>query len=182
VVLPSNITFRVVAVSSFIWFCSQFHFTGLPFRASRIHVACPRTYTRMPICLYAFRQMLILSWANSSSSMFCSYIAVGATSSFSRFHDHVNLLNVSATDLYSALLADAEKQSPNWDLQGRQVNAWKKYSESWILSSSLTYLLSNLTFIDYIPQDLYEAGGASSKQVSRTLEVWPTTWAYRQCH
>ncbi|KIM76707.1 glycoside hydrolase family 92 protein [Piloderma croceum F 1598] len=69
---------------------------------------------------------------------------------FVKFHDQVNALNVSATDLYNALLADAEKQPPNWNLQGRQANAWKKYN--------------------YIPQDLYDAGGASSKQVSRTLE------------
>jgi hypothetical protein len=62
--------------------------------------------------------------------MFCFRIAIGATSSLLRFHDQVNALNVSATDLYNALLADAEKQPPNWNLQGRQANAWKKYSES----------------------------------------------------
>lgn len=42
-----------------------------------------------------------------------------------RFHEHVDSLNVSATDLYNALLADAELQPPNWDLQGRQANIWK---------------------------------------------------------
>ena len=42
-----------------------------------------------------------------------------------RFHEHASALNVSGTDLYNAPLADAELQPPNWDLQGRQANAWK---------------------------------------------------------
>ena len=42
-----------------------------------------------------------------------------------RFHEYASELNVSATDLYTALLADAELQPPNWDLQGRQANVWK---------------------------------------------------------
>ena len=46
-----------------------------------------------------------------------------------RYHDQASALNVSATDLYNALLANAEKQPPNWDLQGRQANAWKAHSK-----------------------------------------------------
>ena len=42
-----------------------------------------------------------------------------------RYHEHLDALNVSATALYQALIADAEVQPPNWDLQGRQANAWK---------------------------------------------------------
>ena len=42
-----------------------------------------------------------------------------------RFHNFTGTLNVSATNLYAALLADAEDQPPNWDLQGRQANIWK---------------------------------------------------------
>jgi hypothetical protein len=68
-----------------------------------------------------------------------------------RFSDHAAALNVSATDLYTALLADAEIQSPNWNLQGRQANLWKQ--------------------LGYIPQDMFDSGGANTKQVSRTLEV-----------
>lgn len=45
-----------------------------------------------------------------------------------RFHNQAASLNVSATDLYSALLRDAEDQPPNWDLQGRQANIWKMLS------------------------------------------------------
>lgn len=46
-----------------------------------------------------------------------------------RFHDYAETLDVSAADLYTALLADAENLPPNWNLQGRQVDAWKQYSE-----------------------------------------------------
>lgn len=42
-----------------------------------------------------------------------------------RYHEHLDTLNVSATAIYDALIADAEVQPPNWDLQGRQANAWK---------------------------------------------------------
>ncbi|THG98109.1 hypothetical protein EW026_g4015 [Hermanssonia centrifuga] len=44
---------------------------------------------------------------------------------FVKFHEHADALNVSASGLYAALLADAEDQPPNWDLQGRQANTWK---------------------------------------------------------
>ncbi|KAG6916146.1 hypothetical protein DXG01_008297 [Tephrocybe rancida] len=57
-----------------------------------------------------------------------------------KFHKFAKALDVDAEDLYNALLADAENESPNWNLQGRQANAWKKFS------------------------------GANTKQVSRTLE------------
>ncbi|OBZ76795.1 hypothetical protein A0H81_02962 [Grifola frondosa] len=67
-----------------------------------------------------------------------------------KFHEHADALNVSSTALYEALLADAEDQPPDWDLEGRQVNIWKS--------------------LGYIPQDTVEAGGTSTKQVSRTLE------------
>ncbi|KAF8184698.1 glycoside hydrolase family 92 protein [Pholiota molesta] len=69
---------------------------------------------------------------------------------FVKFHQQAQALNVSATDLYNALLADAEIQSPNWNLQGRQADLWKQ--------------------LGYIPQDMFDAGGANTKQVSRTLE------------
>ncbi|KAF9483277.1 glycoside hydrolase family 92 protein [Pholiota conissans] len=69
---------------------------------------------------------------------------------FVKFHQQAQALNVSPTDLYNALLADAELQSPNWNLQGRQANIWKQ--------------------LGYIPQDMFDAGGANTKQVSRTLE------------
>ncbi|EPQ50744.1 hypothetical protein GLOTRDRAFT_81814 [Gloeophyllum trabeum ATCC 11539] len=69
---------------------------------------------------------------------------------FVKYYKQAAALNVSATDLYNALLADAEIQPPNWDLEGRQVNIWKS--------------------LGWIPQDGYEPGGTNSKQVSRTLE------------
>ncbi|KAI5118656.1 hypothetical protein M0805_002576 [Coniferiporia weirii] len=69
---------------------------------------------------------------------------------FVKFHEQADALNVSATDLYNALLADAEDQPPNWDLQGRQANIWK--------------------ILGYIPGDIFESSGTNTKQVSRTLE------------
>ncbi|KAJ7135659.1 glycoside hydrolase family 92 protein [Mycena epipterygia] len=51
----------------------------------------------------------------------------------------------SANDLYTALLADAEDQPVNWNLQGRQADVWKE-------------------------KDTTYPGGANTKQVSRALE------------
>ncbi|KAK7027970.1 hypothetical protein VNI00_015053 [Paramarasmius palmivorus] len=67
-----------------------------------------------------------------------------------KFHQQAAALNVSGDDLYSALLADAELQPPDWNLQGRQANSWK--------------------LLNYIPHDIVDTNGANSKQVSRTLE------------
>ncbi|EKM57353.1 glycoside hydrolase family 92 protein [Phanerochaete carnosa HHB-10118-sp] len=69
---------------------------------------------------------------------------------FVKYHEHLDTLNVSATALYEALIADAEVQPPNWDLQGRQVNIWKT--------------------LGYIPSDVWEPSGTNTKQVSRALE------------
>ncbi|KAI0649690.1 glycoside hydrolase family 92 protein [Trametes meyenii] len=69
---------------------------------------------------------------------------------FVKFHEHADQLNVTAEALYNALLADAELQPPNWDLQGRQANIWKS--------------------LGYVPSDVWERSGTNSKQVSRTLE------------
>lgn len=41
-------------------------------------------------------------------------------------------MGVSADDLYTALLADAELQPPNWNLQGRQAEIWKQLSEYYL--------------------------------------------------
>ncbi|KAF7300489.1 Glycoside hydrolase family 92 protein [Mycena chlorophos] len=67
-----------------------------------------------------------------------------------KFSKYAAALNVSATDLYNALLADAEDTPPNWNLQGRQADVWKEKG--------------------YIPSDTTYAGGANTKQVSRALE------------
>ncbi|KAJ7751505.1 glycoside hydrolase family 92 protein [Mycena maculata] len=64
---------------------------------------------------------------------------------FVKFSEHAAELDVSADDLYTALLADAEDQPPNWNLQGRQANVWKE-------------------------KDTTYPGGANTKQVSRALE------------
>ncbi|KAF9229643.1 glycoside hydrolase family 92 protein [Gyrodon lividus] len=69
---------------------------------------------------------------------------------FVKFHEYAPALNVSVDALYAALIADAEAQPPNWDLQGRLTSVWKEYN--------------------FIPSDIYISGGAATKQVSRTLE------------
>ncbi|KAK2466575.1 hypothetical protein APHAL10511_001437 [Amanita phalloides] len=69
---------------------------------------------------------------------------------FVKFSNQAAALNVSADDLYNALLADAENQSPDWNLQGRQVDVWKD--------------------LGYVPKDMFAPGGANTRQVSRTIE------------
>ncbi|KAI0767769.1 glycoside hydrolase family 92 protein [Fomes fomentarius] len=69
---------------------------------------------------------------------------------FVKYAEHSKALNVDPAALYAALLADAEVQPPDFNLQGRQVNVWKR--------------------LGYIPQDIIEPGGAHTKQVSRALE------------
>lgn len=44
-----------------------------------------------------------------------------------RYQRHLEELDVDPEALYRALLSDAEVDSPNWDLAGRQANIWKKY-------------------------------------------------------
>ena len=99
-------------------------------------------------------QTVILSWLNSSSSMSRKPRLLSLCSpplTQFRYHDHANALSVPADALYDALLADAERQPQNWNLQGRQIDTWKS--------------------LGYIPQDIFERGGANTRQVSRTVEV-----------
>ncbi|KAH8836162.1 glycosyl hydrolase family 92-domain-containing protein [Flagelloscypha sp. PMI_526] len=69
---------------------------------------------------------------------------------FVKFAKQAAKLGVSGNDLYNALLADAEKQPKNWNIQGRQADVWKEKG--------------------YIPSDITYPGGANTKQVSRALE------------
>ncbi len=52
---------------------------------------------------------------------------------FVKFQQQADALSVRADALYNALLADAELQPPNWDLQGRQANIWKTLGESCVI-------------------------------------------------
>ncbi|KAI9437962.1 glycoside hydrolase family 92 protein [Lactarius indigo] len=71
---------------------------------------------------------------------------------FVKFQQQAASLNVSAEALYASLVADAEDPPPNFDLQGRQVDAWKKYH--------------------YLPVDARRTMGGSvhARVVSRALE------------
>ena len=135
--------------------------------------------------------MLIQFWENSSSSRLSSYANYWLTlemlvinSSVSRFNKQAAALNVSAIDLYNALLADAEIQSSNWNLQGRQADLWKQFGGYFIwqyffLSPSF-FFFGAYSFAGYTPQDMFDAGGANTKQVSRTLEVCTDDLAFNK--
>ncbi|KAN0133100.1 Glycosyl hydrolase family 92 domain containing protein [Lactarius tabidus] len=71
---------------------------------------------------------------------------------FVKFQNRATSLNVSTESLYAALVADAENLPPNFNLQGRQVDAWKQYH--------------------YLPIDSRStaAGSANTRVVSRALE------------
>lgn len=71
---------------------------------------------------------------------------------FVKFHEQAQALGVSADDLYTALLADAEKQPSSWAFQGRQANVYNQFG--------------------YLPWDVVENGFAelNTRHVSRTLE------------
>ena len=98
----------------------------------------------------------------------CMQVCLMLNEMLSRFNKQAAALNVSATDLYAALLADAEIQSPNWNLQGRQADIWKALGTYLFCIKLLPFLM---IVTGYIPQDMFDAGGANTKQVSRTLEV-----------
>lgn len=92
-----------------------------------------------------FPQTLIPSSVNSTSSKLMINPSRWAASThlimliISRYHDYAAQLGVSADDMYNALVTDAEKQAPDWDLQGRQANLWNKFSELFFCSLSLPY-------------------------------------------
>jgi len=87
----------------------------------------------------------------------------------SRFHEQAAALQVSPDDLYNALVADAENEPPNWNLQGRQAGAWKQLGA--VNPLYLIVFLPDFGRTGYVPDDMFSPGGANTKQVSRTLEV-----------
>ncbi|KIK62122.1 glycoside hydrolase family 92 protein [Collybiopsis luxurians FD-317 M1] len=70
---------------------------------------------------------------------------------FVKYHGQATALNVSVSDLYNALITDSESEPDDWDLQGRQANAWVQF--------------------DYIPDELsIDFRGTPTRQASKTLE------------
>lgn len=57
--------------------------------------------------------------------------------SLARYHEQAAALNVSVSDLYNALVTDSESEPGNWNLQGRQANAWVELGE--FISQNLSY-------------------------------------------
>lgn len=78
----------------------------------------------LPRCRPNFRRIL----CEVSQRCLLGYSTLTAN----RFHEHAAAMGVSADDLYTALLADAELQPPNWNLQGRQAEIWKQLSEYYL--------------------------------------------------
>lgn len=70
----------------------------------------------------------------SVNSVLCSL-----TFDLTRYHEQAAALNVSISDLYSALVTDAESEPGNWNLQGRQANAWVELGE--LISQNLSHPL-----------------------------------------
>ncbi|KAF5368241.1 hypothetical protein D9757_011215 [Collybiopsis confluens] len=69
----------------------------------------------------------------------------------SEYHEYAGALNVSVSDLYSALVTDSESEPNDWDLQGRQADIWVEFN--------------------YIPDELFlDFQGTPTRQVSRSLE------------
>ena len=89
-----------------------------------------RSVSCWPLDIHPFTQMEIQFSESSLSSTHRPTARRSCTECTIRFHDHAEALNVSADALYNALLADAEIQPLNWDLQGRQTNIWKKIGRS----------------------------------------------------
>jgi hypothetical protein len=88
-----------------------------------------------------------------------------------RFQNRATSLNVSTESLYAALVADAENLPPNFNLQGRQVDAWKQYRA--LICSQLDFSPLFFPTLDYLPVDSRStaAGSANTRVVSRALEV-----------
>ena len=88
-----------------------------------------------------------------------------------RFEKQAASLNVSASSLYAALVADAENAPPNFDLQGRQVDTWKQHRASHLLPARLFFDLP--ASLDYLPVNAHRtaAGSVHARVVSRALEV-----------
>ena len=57
----------------------------------------------------------------------------GANPGVTRLQKQAAYLNVSAEIFYAALVADAVKPPPNFNLQDHQVDAWKNYRASRLL-------------------------------------------------
>jgi hypothetical protein len=55
---------------------------------------------------------------------------------FVKYSNKANTLGVNGNNLYKALLANAEVQPHNWNLQGRQADVWKDLGQLAFCSSS----------------------------------------------
>ncbi|KAI0085083.1 glycoside hydrolase family 92 protein [Irpex rosettiformis] len=78
------------------------------------------------------------------------------------YHDEAEALGIDLNDLYSALLADGNDTPPNWDIEGRQADAYIKYG--------------------YVPASalVTNSVGRQTREGSRTLEYAFEDFAIRQ--
>jgi hypothetical protein len=82
-------------------------------------------------------QYIHLAWVDADpilGEFFVKYghltFRIEASITIFRFQGQAASMRVAGDALYSALLTDAENEPSNWDLQGRQADAWIKYSSS----------------------------------------------------
>ena len=59
-----------------------------------------------------------ISSAGSSGDVIVGHFAM-------TYHDEAAALGISLDDLYSALLADGNLTPPNWDIEGREADAYE---------------------------------------------------------
>ena len=69
------------------------------------------------------------------------------------YHNEAAALGIDLNELYSAMLADAEQNPPEWNTRGRQVNVYKQYG-----------------FVPFGVLDT-QSVGRQTREGSRTLEV-----------
>lgn len=58
------------------------------------------------------------SWLGSSADVIIGHFAM-------TYHEEAEKLGINLEQLYAAMIADAEINPPEWNIQGRQVNVYK---------------------------------------------------------
>ncbi len=88
------------------------------------------------------------------------------------YHDEAAQLGIDLEELYSAMLADANNTPPNWDIEGREADAYKYVLITYQLA---TLTLCKLSQFGYVPFSalVTSSVGRQTREGSRTLEVVP---------
>lgn len=79
-------------------------------------------------------------------------------------------LGIDLTEMYSAMLADAELNPPEWNTLGRQVNVYKSVNFLSIMIIPLTQTCRKYGYVPFAVLDP-SSTGRQTREASRTLEV-----------